>query len=480
MRRLGAWLRAETPLSLPAFLGVALLLRLPAVAWARGYEFLDQQFQYVDPAWHLATGAAWHRTWEWIDGVRSLVHPGALAGVFVLGRSLGIAAPEPLLGFARLAHALLGLVPMAALWLVVTRWRPVAGQRQVLLWVASWFLVVYAAVQPNAPFAAASLSVASVLFFLGPGRLWPFVAGLCLGLAFCGRAQDAVFGPVLVVAGALQRRWAASALLVLGCVPGVLGQGLLDLEVHGRFLHTAWRYVELNLVYGAASRWPAAAPLAYAGIVAGLFLMVFPSAWRWFARGARALPLPLAVAVAYLLIHSLIARKQFRFVVPALVLLGIVHAAGMVGEAYARRAAGARDDRLTKVHRRVWLGAQGILLVLAWFAYFHRGPVEAAQALAARGDFTGALAVVDGSETSVGGWYYLQRQDVQVECVARERLAGWLADPARPARVHLMVVGVPLAGAAPEGWRLTEWFRSADLPDWKARNRRFLYVAERR
>ena len=62
-----SWLRGPA-WSLGAFLGLALLVRLPAVLWADGYEFVDQQYQYVDPAWHLATGDDWLRTWEWRAG----------------------------------------------------------------------------------------------------------------------------------------------------------------------------------------------------------------------------------------------------------------------------------------------------------------------------------------------------------------------------------------------------------------------------
>jgi hypothetical protein len=159
--------RSDAPLGLLPFLAIALLFRLPAVCFARGYEFLDQQFQYVDPAWHLATGADWYRPWEWHEGIRSILYPAALAGAFRAGRALGVPAPEALLAFARLAHALLALVPMAAVWLAITRWRSVPGQRQVLLWVASSFLVVYPPPGSRSPACCCSSDPD------GSGRCWP-------------------------------------------------------------------------------------------------------------------------------------------------------------------------------------------------------------------------------------------------------------------------------------------------------------------
>ncbi len=87
-------LHAGAPWSLAAYLGLGLLLRLPAVLCADGFDFPDQQFQYVDPAWHLATGGAWHEPWEYRDGMRSWVYPWLLSWVF---RGLGaLGADEPM------------------------------------------------------------------------------------------------------------------------------------------------------------------------------------------------------------------------------------------------------------------------------------------------------------------------------------------------------------------------------------------------
>jgi hypothetical protein len=268
-------------------------------------------------------------------------------------------------------------------------------------------------------------------------------------------------------------------LLAIGCLPGVVGQGLVDLHLHGTFLHSTWRYLDLNLLEGVASKWPTAPPLTYAAIVAVLFALVFPSAWRWFLRGARLLPMPFAMASVYLAAHSLIERKQFRFVVPALALLAITYFVGMAGEASARRAGAIADDGLTRLHRRLWLAAHAALLMLASFWYFHRGPIEAMKALAAQSDFNGELVVVGGDETNLGGYYYLQRERVRARCVAPAGFAELMRDPALPSPAHVVASGAPLAADAAPGWRLVEWQRTTDLLDLRARNRRYLYRAVR-
>ena len=98
LRNLCNWLEAASPPRLAIFLAVAVLLRLPAVLWARGYEFADHQFQYVEPAYHLAFDAAWWRPWEYERGLRSWAYPGLLAGMLRTvdaGPSEEEASPSP-------------------------------------------------------------------------------------------------------------------------------------------------------------------------------------------------------------------------------------------------------------------------------------------------------------------------------------------------------------------------------------------------
>ena len=138
--------------------------------------------------------------------------------------------------FVRAVHAVFSLLPLIAFWFVVTRWRPIAGARAALLFFAASGAVLQTGVQPSGPTFAAGLSVAAVLFFLGPGR-WPAVlSGFLIGFAFCCRFQDALFGPVLFAAGLFAREPKKSAWLALGCLGPILLQGFVDLNTWGAFL----------------------------------------------------------------------------------------------------------------------------------------------------------------------------------------------------------------------------------------------------
>jgi len=391
---------------------VALALRAPAVLLAHGFEFVDQQYQYVDPAWHLATGAPIHRTWEWIDGVRSQVYPLALAALLRAVTALGVEGPLAALTLVRAVNAIVSLLPLAACWWLVMRWRPLAKPRLPLLLIALSGLTVHG-VQPSGPALASTLALTAAVLLVGPGRWPPLLAGLCLGFAFCCRFQDALFGPAFLGVLLWQRRRAAAAWFVAGCVPGIVTQGLVDLHTVGGFLLVPWRYVQTNVGLGAAEKWQTQPWWFYAiaGVVPTVMLVpgLLRVAWARLCAGGVLVPTVLAGAVLHLGLHSFIARKALRFEYPALAMLLVVVAIGLA--AAAGQAARWHLRLLLVMHCGLW----------AWtsFAFGNAGAVRAALWLSRQPDFTGAVLVVGGDPTSLGGYFHLRPPADRAVGVAR-------------------------------------------------------------
>jgi hypothetical protein len=463
--RLLAWCARPEPLPLAGYLLVAFALRVPAILCAHGHEFVDQQFQYVDPAWHLASGATWWRTWEYEVGMRSWAYPGFLAGVFRALAALGFAEPLARLAAVRAVHAAVTLLPLAALWLCVARWRPLAHGRAVCLFAAASGLLVYTGVQPNAPWFAAHLAVAAALFAGGPGWRWPALAGALLGLAFACRVQDALLFPVLGLALLMQRRPRAVAALALGGLVPVVAQGALDACTWGGFLHSPITYVRRNLFEGAAASFGRDPLWLYVAAVA-VVTAVAPGWWRSLRAGARALPLAAACGVAYVVLHALLERKAVRFVVTALILLSLVAATG------AFRAGASRW------HRGVLVAVHLLLLAfLSWFP-FHRGPIAATLALREQRDLRVLYLVHEhAGHLALGGHYYLDRREgeVSIATVPRAQLAGRLAGERAPV-VHVLAAGEPLApGDVPAGWRAEPLGSFHAAFGLRARDRRHVY-----
>lgn len=479
VHRLFQWARelvGPGEITLGRYLLFAFIVRLPAIFLSRGYDFLDHQFQYVDPAYHLAFHGSWWRPHEYTQGLRSWVYPGLLAGIFKLVAGIGITEPSAMMAATRFVHGLISLLPLAALWTLVVRWKGWKDQRPLLLFVAANALVVYSGIQPTGPTFAVGLTLTSVFLFYGPGRWWTFLSGLLLGLAFACRFQDAFFGPVLLVAGLLQKRWNACWSLSLGTAITVSLQGIVDWLTWGGFLYSPFRYVEWNVFQGQSQTYGAQPAWLYAAFVALVLVWVPPflkSGWRAVADGSRKLPLLVAAGCVYILLHNLIARKAFRFIIPALVLLLVAYSAALLWSA-------VDDPRLRRIHRRVFVGLHVLALVLVSVWYPNRGPVEAALALGQQEDFHDRLLVVDGAQDAVGGHYYLRRPKITVDLVARRNLAGWFRAhrPVRP--LYVLVVGEPLPeGESWSSYRLERVGEYHDWPDTRRGARRFLYRAVR-
>ena len=453
------------------FLGIALLLRLPAVLFAHGFFFVDQQFQYVDPAWHLATGQAWHETWEFIDGLRSWVYPGLLAGIFRLLLSVGFEEPMPLMQAVRAVHAVMSLLPVWLFWLLVVRWHPVAAPRlPLLLFATSGLLVV--GVQPSGPTLGATLAVAAVLAAHGP-RWFPALGGLCLGLAFCLRVQEALFGPALLAVLLWQRRRRAAAWFGVGCMPGILLQGLVDLGTHGCFLGSAWNYVFSNIGLGSSEKWQQRPWWFYfaAGVVPVVVLVppFLRCAWQRLRAGAVVLPGAVAAALLHLAVHSCIGRKALRFEVSALVLLFAVIAVGL------GTASAVPEPRTAAWHRRLLIAVHVLLFlgVSLWFP--NAGAVRLTLALRAEAGFAGDVLVVGGDATSLGGFYYLRQPADRVTGLSRDQLAAHLQQVPPVAGGFVVAVRDPLLEPAAGSGGLELVASFAGYGDFSAGERRFLY-----
>ena len=459
-------------ISLRLYLLVALLARLPAVFFSRGYDFMDHQFQYVDPAYHLGLGGSWWQPHEYVQGLRSWAYPGMLAGIFKTLSSLGLEAPVPMMVGTRFVHALVGLVPLAALWMLVVEWKGLRGQRPLLLFAALNAITVYASVQPTGPTFALGLTLTAVFLFEGPGRFWPFVSGLALGLAFVCRFQDAFVGPVLFVAGLVSRRYVAILYMSLGAAILVTLQGLMDLASWGTFLGSPFRYVAWNVFEGAASRYGREPFWYYLPFVAIALVLVPPflsSGARALREGARTFPLPVAASTFYLFMHSLVERKALRFVLPALALLLVAY-----GFELLRREGAERRFREPTGRSSSRSMASRSSAVSFW--YPHGGPIEAALTLSRQEDFVDRLLIVDGDEDALGGHYYLRREQVDVTLVERRNLFTWIRRERPSTPLYVLAVGAPLEGfAPPEPYALEAVGEFRNWPDLQRHGRRFLY-----
>ena len=314
-----SWLAFATIASAALVVRVAVALAFPNVAWP------DEIFQTQEQAHRAAFGFG-IVPWEFRDGARSWLLPGALAVLYRLAGPLYREAGVVVL-------SLLSLIPVWGCF------RAVDEQRQphhspwpaivAAIAVAGWFELIYFAPKAlsevvaahflcGAVFLSSRASSRSVRRLALAGVLAGLAAGLRVHLA------PAVLVLCLVAVWGARRR---ASPFVGALVFTVLAIGMLDWATWGVPFASYLRTLEVNLVEGRARLWGTAPWWAYLDLfaanwsIAGIVVLAFA------LLGARREPLPLLLALVVLVTHSAIGHKEYRFAVPALLL--VIYSAGL-------------------------------------------------------------------------------------------------------------------------------------------------------
>jgi len=320
-RRIGA---------LALVVGVALVLRI-ILCSRMTVLHADEIWQYQEPAYGLVTGS-WVRAWEFHAGIRGWFVPLVLSLPIAVGHAL---APQSQLHIY-LMRGLLALISLG----VPVAWYDMArpfGRRHALVaaWVgATWCEVVYFAVRPSAEALGLSLLFPAMALAQrlrrAPGARTAFALGLLLALGFVVRFH---YLPAigLIALWGIGHRWRqVMPGLTLGIAAGLALGGLGDVVTGHPPLLWIWRSIAFNVVEGGSALFGTQPPW---------WLVTYQlQTWSWAALaivplmvvGARRQPWLLAIALAVFIPHSLIAHKEYRFVLLGTTTLILLAAIGSV------------------------------------------------------------------------------------------------------------------------------------------------------
>lgn len=312
----------------------------------------DEVWQYLEPAYGLITGN-WVRAWEFHAGVRGWLVPLALVPPMALGHAL---APQGQL-HVWLVRALLSA---GSLGVVVAWYRLAArhGRMAALLaaWVAAiWCEVFFFAVRPSAEAIGMALLFPALALADAPTpgthpARRAFALGVLVALGFVVRFHYLPAIVLIVAWGLRESPRRDGPLLAAGILAGLALGGLADLATGHAPLLWIWRSIRFNVIEGGAAMFGTQPPWWFA--------LRQIETWGWASLaivplaliGAWQRPVLLALAVAVYAPHSLIAHKEYRFVIFGTVLIVLLAVIGSA--AIARRLGGAR--------------ATGVALALGW------------------------------------------------------------------------------------------------------------------
>lgn len=318
-----------------ALLLILIVAAIPRLAYApvESFHHPDEIFQYLEQAHRLAAGYG-AVPWEYRLGIRSWLLPAALSFPIRLSDALGLDAPAYLL----LIRSLLGLLSLSIVASCYRIGHSISALHGVVAGFvgAVWFELVYFSVHPLSEAVALALVAPAAAMLMNvetAQRRTLGIAGFLLGAAFLIRFQMLPFIGTLAILTCgmrVRRTWAplaAGGLIALGFGAAIdLAMGMIPFS-------WVWHNFAANIGAGRAATYGVEGPFYYLANFGRLWgvagIVIAPLA----LIGARRYPALLAAALVHLLLHSLIAHKEYRFVLvvsAAVVLLAALGSVDMI------------------------------------------------------------------------------------------------------------------------------------------------------
>jgi phosphatidylinositol glycan class B len=333
--------------------GLCAAILIPRVFLAfhdQGVIWADEIFQTLEQGHRLAFGYGLV-PWEFRDGARSWLLPGAIGVLMKMMATLGVGSGAGLAMIIKLIFAAIAAATFYPMLRMAHAWGGTIAAL-LLACMACFFpaSLIYS--------SRAMAEVASALF-LGWGlwRLWSWGmgrpgraiaygiqpgigqrregvmsllgTGILLGLATLLRYQNGILLPAVAIIIATRRSVRAAVLVTLGVIFMLLLGGLLDWATWGKPFHSLIVYLRFNLIDSGANQWGVSKrdfflKVMFATSGPALLMLVL----GFFAGLRRTWPMALLVLL-FLGVHSLIPHKELRFLFPALPLFLVCAAVGL-------------------------------------------------------------------------------------------------------------------------------------------------------
>ena len=322
------------------YVRIAGALFLLTAVFSTGHHQGDEHFQILEfAAYKLGRAEAADLTWEFDARMRPALQP-ALA--YAVSRLLALFAADNPFFVAGVLRLLSGAATLALVVCLLRRFRPAVAPdllRGFTRFLLFHWCLYYTGVRFSSETWGGLCAIGGFLAYPLPrpgdhaftpasrGHAW--LAGALFGLAFLFRYQMAVFVAGLLLwwlllyrrdAGSLLRTVAAGLLVLALAYP-------LTYWLYGSWTMPAWNYLVANLVEGRAAAYGTLPVWAYLELVTLRGIpplgLAYVFGTLYFLYRFRRDPLAWCVG-SFLVVHSLLGRKDIRFLYPLVPLLPVL------------------------------------------------------------------------------------------------------------------------------------------------------------
>ncbi len=333
------WIKSywdNKPLAL--ILWVALILRIIAVLFSKGYGMHDDHFLVIETAQSWLDGAAYNnwfleREHAQDPTILNFFYAGFHYLLFDLLQQLGIHDPQAKMYVVRLIHALWSLLIVFYGYKITERLSDKVTARNTALLLAALWLMPFFSVRNLVEFVCIPLLMAGYWLLLDATSkkqylLRVFFASLLFGLAFSLRFQTLIIPAGIGLVLLLQKKIKETFVLAAGIILIILlTHGLTDWIIWGKPFTELEVYIQHNIQHRfdyTISPWYTYILVIFGVLIPPVSVMMiagFIKTWKKYAM----LFVP---TMLFFVFHSYFPNKQERFILPILPFIIIL---GMTG-----------------------------------------------------------------------------------------------------------------------------------------------------
>jgi len=404
----------------PLFLimGLAILFRLLAVIFAKGWGMFDDHFIVIESAQSWVDGYDYN---YWLPGSQgntgptghNMFYPGLHFLLFSLLKLSGINDPQAKMFFVRLLHALFSLITVYFGYRITEKLSNkksarIAGLLLAILWFMPW-----ASVRNLVEVTCIPFLILGFWFIIRSDNdtnkfLNYFLSGLFFGLAFNIRPQTVFFPIGIGFVILFSRKWKELGGLIIGSfLPVILIQGGIDFVIWGHPFAELIKYITVCLT--ERNDYITLPWYNYFLVILGVLIppvsiyLLFGFILKW--KKCLIIVVPV---ILFFIAHSYYPNKQERFIFPMLPFLIII---GTIGWQEF-----IDHSKFWTSHKKLYLGSlvffwmiNSILLIVLTFSYSKKSRVESMCYLAKYPDIQNLIAIdEEGSPEQIPKFYLRQ------------------------------------------------------------------------